>query len=278
MPGAVPPGHFYSPIPSIDEVRKDSDRLFATPSRTLPGIDLREDDQLALLEVFADRYYREMPFGPTQSPAHRFYFENPMFSYADALSLYSVIRHFEPKRVVEVGSGFSSALTLDTNDLFFNGRIRTTFIEPYPDRLMSLLRGTDKDHATVIQNRVQDVGLDLFAELEPNDILFIDSTHVSKIGSDVNRIVFEILPILAKGVLVHFHDIFLPSEYPPQWIYEGCAWNEAYLLRAFLQFNDRFEILLLNNFMGHFHEAFLAERMPLFMKNIGGSVWLRKTA
>lgn len=276
--GAVPPGHFYSPIPSIDEVRRDEERLFANVPRSLPGIDFREEAQICLLQTFADRYYAEMPFGAHPSSAHRFYFENPMFSYADALCLYCMIRHFAPKRVIEVGSGFSSAATLDTNDLFFEGRIQTTFIEPHADRLMSLLRDSDKERSTILRSRLQDVEVGLFASLEENDILFIDSTHVSKIGSDVNRIFFEVLPALAAGVIVHFHDIFLPAEYPTRWIYDGCAWNEAYLMHAFLQFNNRYEILLMNHFIARFHEAFISDRMPLFMKNSGGSFWIRRVS
>jgi len=106
--------------------------------------------------------------------------------------------------------------------------------------------------------------------------LFVDSSHVSKIGSDVNRIVFDILPILKPGVLVHFHDVLWPFEYPLQWIMEGKAWNEAYLLRAFLQYNSHFEIVLLNSFVGNVFKEFMEANMPTFLKEPGGSLWLRK--
>ncbi|MFM0145466.1 class I SAM-dependent methyltransferase [Paraburkholderia sp. RL18-085-BIA-A] len=276
--GDIPPGHFYSPIPSLDDVRREEAKLFDTMLKTMPGVDLREQEQLRLLEQFADRFYNDMPFQTNKVEHLRYYFENPMFSYADAISLYSMIRHLKPRQIVEVGSGFSSAVALDTNDLFFGGQIHTTFIEPYNERLLSLINQQDKGTSKIVESRVQDVDSAVFSSLAENDILFIDSTHVSKIGSDVNRLFFEILPALAKGVYIHFHDIFLPFEYPPQWIYEGRAWNEAYVLRAFLQYNQAFEVILMNAFMGMHHGAFFHEKMPLFMKNTGGSFWIRKTA
>ncbi|MFM0733396.1 class I SAM-dependent methyltransferase [Paraburkholderia sediminicola] len=276
--GDIPPGHFYSPIPSLDEVRQEEAKLFDTTQKVMSGVNLREQEQLRLLEQFAERFYGDMPFHAHKVDNLRYYFENPMFSYGDGIALYSMIRHLKPRRIVEVGSGFSSAVALDTNDLFFDGQIQTTFIEPYNERLLSLINQQDQGKAKIVESRVQDVDLGVFSTLEENDILFVDSTHVSKIGSDVNRLFFEILPSLAKGVYIHFHDIFLPFEYPPQWIYEGRAWNEAYLLRAFLQYNQTFQVVLMNAFMGMFHGAFFHEKMPLFMKNTGGSFWIRKVA
>ena len=273
--GDVPPGHFYSPIPSIPEVKKNEALLFKHV-RELPGIDLREQAQIELLIKFADLYYQEMPFQPNKTDELRYNFENVMFSYGDATSLYCMIRHLRPRRIVEIGSGFSSAVSLDTNDIFFEGKIKFTFIEPNNERLLSLLTENDKVNHTIIKELVQNVDLAVFSELEGGDILFVDSSHVCKIGSDVNRIIFEILPELSPGVYIHFHDIFLPHDYPSQWIYEGCAWNEAYLLRAFLQYNSVFDVVLMNTFMGHFHEALLSERMPLFMRNPGASFWIRK--
>lgn len=274
--GDVPPGHYYSPIPSIPDVRESEARLFGNVSRTLPGINFNEDSQVRLMKEFADKYYDEMPFQSHKTDGLRFYFDNVMFSYGDATSLYSMIRHLRPRRIVEIGSGFSSAVSLDTNDHFFDGQIKCTFVEPNNERLLSLLKEKDKETSRIVRALAQDVDLSVFTELEANDILFVDSSHVSKIGSDVNRIIFEILPILAVGVHIHFHDIFLPLEYPSQWIYEGRAWNEAYLLRAFLQYNSAFEVVLMNTFMGHFHAPLLNERMPLFMRNPGASFWIKK--
>jgi hypothetical protein len=128
----------------------------------------------------------------------------------------------------------------------------------------------------IVPEPIQNVDLAMFEELAANDILFVDSTHVSKTGSDVNRIFFEILPALASGVYIHFHDIFYPFEYPMDWVYEGRAWNEAYMLRTFLQYNQAFEIVCFNTFLERFFRDFFVEHMPLCLKNTGGSIWLRK--
>ena len=94
---------------------------------------------------------------------------------------------------------------------------------------------------------VQNVKLIEFEKLEPNDLLFIDSSHISKIGSDLNYLLFEVLPSLKPGVIIHFHDILYPFEYPYEWIEKGIYWNEAYLLKAFLMHNKNYEILLFND-------------------------------
>ena len=123
---------------------------------------------------------------------------------------------------------------------------------------------------------MQDVDVGRFAALEANDILFIDSTHVSRIDSDVNRIFFEILPRLAAGVLVHLHDVFYPFEYPREWVYEGRAWNENYVLRAFLQYNRAWEIRFFNNYLARRHPEAFFGALPLARENPGGSIWLAR--
>ncbi|HEX6383406.1 MAG TPA: class I SAM-dependent methyltransferase, partial [Anaerolineae bacterium] len=128
----------------------------------------------------------------------------------------------------------------------------------------------------IIARPLQDVSLDRFSALTAGDILFIDSTHVAKIGSDVNYLFFEILPALAPGVYVHIHDILYPFEYPAAWVYEGRAWNEAYLLHAFLQYNPTFSIQFFNTYLERVHEPWFRQEMPLCLKDPGGSIWLRK--
>jgi predicted O-methyltransferase YrrM len=268
------PGHFYSPIPSIDEVRAREAEIFAPPPPTLPGIDLRAEEQVALVRELA-RFYGEMPFPREQSPETRYWFENWAYSYADAIFLYSMLRLLQPRRVIEAGSGFSSAAMLDTADRWLPDT-SFTFIDPDTTTLGALLRPADHERVTVVRAQLQDVPLTMFEALGPNDILFIDSTHVSKTGSDVNRILFDILPRLASGVHVHFHDVFYPFEYPKEWVYEGRAWNEGYILRAFLEFNDTFEIALFGTWLARFHRELLDAVMPLTRENPGGSLWLRK--
>jgi hypothetical protein len=141
---------------------------------------------------------------------------------------------------------------------------------------LSLITENDKNKIKTIASRLQDIDLREIKALESRDILFIDSTHVSKVNSDVNHIFFNIFPYLSPGVYIHIHDIFFPFEYPRDWIYEGRAWNEAYMLRTFLQYNSEFHIVLMNTFMQHFHEQFFREKLPLCLKNTGGSIWIRK--
>jgi len=275
LQGFVPPGHFYSPIPDINELQNIDGEFIGCTSKKIPGVELNDDEQLELLKRFSG-FYREMPFQAEKQEGLRYYFENPAYSYSDAILLHCMIRHLKPNRIIEVGSGFSSCMILDTNDLFFDGSLATTFIEPYPELLMSLIGDPDQDRIEIIPSRLQDVDLSKFDELEENDILFIDSTHVSKINSDVNRIFFDVLPRLSTGVHVHFHDIFFPFEYPREWLLEGRAWNEAYMLKAFLQFNHAFHPVLMNTYMTNFHESFFEENMPLCLKNTGASIWLKR--
>lgn len=268
------PGHFYSPIPSIDEVRAREADLFGPPPPSLPGIDLREHEQVALAQNLA-RFYDELPFPRTQSPDSRYWFENQAYSYADAIYLYTMLRHLQPRRVIEAGSGFSSAAMLDTADRWLP-ETSFTFIDPDTSTLDALLHPTDRERVTILRAKLQDVPLTTFEALEANDILFIDSTHVSKTGSDVNRIVFDILPRLARGVYVHVHDVFYPFEYPKEWVYEGRAWNEDYILRAFLEFNGAFDVVLFGTWLARFHRELLARLMPLTLENPGGSLWLTR--
>lgn len=268
-------GHYYSSLPDIEEVQRDAAHLFRKDIDLGPSTDLRPDSQQALLSEFVS-FYDEFCWAEQPSSRCRFHLGQEWFCYGDALILYSMLRNHRPNRVIEVGSGFSSALMLDTNDLFLNGTVQFKFIEPYPERLLSLLSEADKTKCEIIQDKVQNVSISTFQRLDANDILFIDSSHVSKIGSDLNYLLFEVLPALKPGVIVHFHDIFWPFEYPIEWIVNKWAWNEAYLLRAFLQYNSHFKIYFFNSYAGYFFSEFIKEQMPIFMKNTGGSLWLQK--
>ncbi|HXM35649.1 MAG TPA: class I SAM-dependent methyltransferase [Pyrinomonadaceae bacterium] len=268
------PGHALSPIPSLTEVRDREKVIYAVP-RELPGIDLNEAGQLRLFDELRE-FYGEQPFPEQKTAGRRYWFRNPAYSYSDAILLYCMIRYLRPQRIIEAGAGYSSAAILDTNELFFDHSIECAFVEPQPQLLHSLLKDDDLERLQVQEQKLQEVDLDLFARLEANDILFIDSSHVSKIDSDVNHIFFRILPLLSSGVFIHFHDIFYPFEYPLDWVYEGRAWNETYLLRAFLQYNERFQIQLCNTFIDWFHKEKYFRDMPLVQKNTGGSIWLKK--
>lgn len=271
--GFVPPGHYYSPLLSLQE-RKNYQNTNPLP-RSVAGIDLNHGGQVALLNQFK-RYYEEQPFAPRKQTGLRYYFDNQSYAYADAICLYSMIRHVQPARIIEIGSGFSSCVTLDTNERFFDNRIACTFIEPYPELLLSLINEEDRQRIEVIGEPLQKVDLSCFNRLRSGDILFVDSTHVYKPGSDVEHLFSHILPALPGGVYIHFHDMFYPFEYPQNWVAAGQAWNELYVVAAFLQFNSAFRIELWNHYLYHFHRNFLATEMALCLKNPGGSLWLRK--
>ena len=188
-----------------------------------------------------------------------------------------MLLEFRPRRIVEVGCGHSSCLLLDTSERFFGGALELTLIDPSLDTLKDLFGKAGAPNARLIGSPVQDVERAVFEQLEENDILFLDSSHVSKTGSDVNHLVFEILPRLKPGVLVHIHDILYPFEYLEEWVLqEKRSWNEAYLLRAFLQYNSAFEIVYWNNFATHRLREDLARLMPLCLENEGGSIWSRR--
>ncbi len=273
----VPPGHFYSPLPSCEDIAEASARHIFDPKLDFPGLDLNEAEQFALVEKFAE-YYPQQPFSEDPTPGRRFYLNNPSYGHHDAIILYCMLRHLEPKQIVEIGSGFSSAAMLDINSLAMNGQMRLTIIDPDLSRLRLLLQADDATRVTLLEQRLQELPLDRFAALEANDVLFVDSSHVSKVGSDVNRLFFEILPILRPGVHVHFHDVPGNFEYPQQWWEEGRAWNEVYLLRSFLMYNRAFAIKFFSMWAYTVHHQFLHEHMPSCVRGGGGQIWLRKNA
>lgn len=274
-------GHFYSPIPSIDDILQNDERIFKPDKAPLEGIDLNEKKQLTLLHKIS-AFYKEFPYLSDTPNNARYSLDNTYYYDSDAVFLYLIMRHFKPSKIIEIGSGFSSALMLDTNEYFLKNKTHCTFIDPHPDRLLSVLNGKDRDHHLVIPKCVQNVKIEVFQQLQEEDILFIDSSHVSKINSDVNFLLFEILPKLNKGVLIHIHDVFYPFVYPKKWLLGGRAWNEVFILRAFLQYNDAFEIILFNTFLETHYADWLNSHMPLCLKkrpaqfSASGSIWLRK--
>jgi hypothetical protein len=268
----VPPGHYYSPVPG----RPDIERALGGGAlrEALPGVDLREQEQREL----AARLSAHWPDVPAaRRDGWRYHPDNPMFGLADAAIYHSVLRELRPRRLVEVGSGFSSAIALDTADRHLPD-LEFTFVEPYPERLLGLLDDADRDRCRLVRSPVQDVPIETFTSLGDGDLLFIDSTHVSKAGSDVNWLVFEVLPRLADGVIVHFHDIFWPFEYPEAWLREGRGWTENYLLRAFLTYNERFRVLLFNSWVWHAEPELVRRTLPTTVDEVPGGIWLRKLA
>ena len=270
-----PLGHFYSPLPSKDEVAAAFSRGGFGPP--FPAIDLNLDGEFALLQELA-AYYPDLPFPQTATSGRRFHLANPSYGTYDACVLYGVIRHLQPRRIVEVGCGYSSAALLDLNDAMFEGRMALTFVDPDLAQFRRLLLPGETARATLFETTVQDVPIEVFESLDANDILVIDSSHVSKAGSDVNHLFFNVLPALKHGVWVHIHDVTGNFEYPRAWLDAGRAWNELYLLRAFLMYNRTFKIMFASSLMSDSHHDFLRERMPMCAAGGGGQLWLRKEA
>ncbi len=271
-----PAGHFYSPIPDYDDLNARADSIFGNRDVVLAGIDLNVPGQLATFELMA-RHIGGIPFGETPSTANtRYHFQNDFFGYGDVSVLWCLLNHLKPSNVVEVGSGYSSAAFLDARELIPLSSTHLTFIEPYTERLDGIMRG-DEEGVTIQRSRLQEADLRCIQSLQKNDILFIDSSHVGKTGSDVNLLFFNILPSLKPGVWVHIHDVFFPFEYPRDWVLnERRAWNEAYMLHCFLCHNSSFQIEFWNDYFWKTFPELLRKNMPLSMRNAGGSIWLSK--
>lgn len=253
-PPYVPPGHFYSPLTSSEDIRRA-----LSWERDAPGVDVNEDEQLALAASLATTV-AEPPPGPRWSAGP----ENQMFGSADASVYRAMLGWLQPKRIIEAGSGYSTMIALDEG-------YPVTCIEPYPDRLLSLAR--QGDPITLLRQPVQDVPLSLYEELGDGDILFIDSTHVAKAGSDVCWLLLHVLPRLEPGAVVHLHDIFWPFEYPAAWLREHRDWTEDYLLHAFLAGNTSWEILWFSSWIWRCHPEVVPEHLRA---EDPGSIWLRK--
>jgi hypothetical protein len=271
-PALYPPGHFYSPIPDLESVRRDEERIFRCPD-TLPGIDVNSDGQLELLHSMSARW-RDWPYYDEIATGLRYRPDNDYFGHVDGLALFAMLGALEPKRYLEVGSGWSSALVLDTRERLLERDVECTFIEPYADRLHSLLTAEDSNSVRVLEHPVQDVDPSVFGELDAGDILFVDSSHVSKIGSDVNHLFFDLLPRVRTGVWLHVHDIGYPFEYPRAWIDEGRAWNEAYVLRALLTENPRWKIVFWSDYLKQKHRRELERSLPEDARLDGVSLWM----
>jgi predicted O-methyltransferase YrrM len=272
---AFPPGHFYSPLLDVRHV--DEQRGMAHD-----GPEMWENVPLRAAEQEA--FFRELlptcpplAFPPAKSPGFRYYTENTFFCEADAYTLSAILRHARPKRLIEVGSGFSSAVMLDTIERH-GLPVSLTFIEPYAERLRSLLSDTDQRASPIIERPVQEVPVDIFKTLEAGDVLFIDSSHVAKIGSDVAHLILRVLPVLQPGVWVHVHDIFYPFSYPPGWIKEGRAWNESLFLRAYFVQNPRIQVQAFNSFAAAAFPGVFQNTARFFVDTPGGSLWLKTVA
>lgn len=271
----VTPAHFYGPVP---ETRDLVPGVFERRS-ALPGIDINASGQLDLLETFIQLYRGEYEsFQRERAEGDgAFFLHNGQFETVDAEVLYCLVRYRRPRRVIEIGSGHSTRLILAALRRNRDERATCDFtaIEPFPSA--SLRRSLD-GLGRLIAKPVQGVAVEEFMSLGETDILFIDSSHVARIGSDVLYELLEIVPRLQAGVAVHVHDIFLPGEYPRDWVIKlRRFWNEQYLLQAFLAFNREFHVLWGSSYMAMEHRDALQRAFPsLQPEDRPGSFWIQR--
>lgn len=266
--------HYYQPIFKTSELSEET----WTEEDPLYGVDFNVEGQLNLLKQL--QYNAELTQFPVEKLAEddlNFYYDNWMFCSGDAEILYSLIRRYKPKRLIEIGSGFSTRIAkhaIQTNSKEGN-KTEHICVEPYEAPWLEKL-GVDR----VIRERVETLPIEFFETLEADDILFIDSSHVLRTRGDVFYEYLQILPKLKSGVIIHIHDIFIPFEYPKSWLVkERWFWTEQYLLQAFLVYNSAFEVLLALNYLAQHHREELNHCCPVFDKQknrVASSFWIRR--
>lgn len=267
----VIPSNFYSSIPSISEILGSYEYQESTPPYLECGIfdhdKLREE--LSALIAFSEDF--DPPKTGDEETCRSYFWENSQFSYSDAMSYYAYVRRIRPKTVVEIGSGFSSLAALEA--LNRNGGGKLECIEPYPRPFITAL--SDEGALGLHKIRAQDISPDkLNSMLDDGDILFIDSTHTVKTGSDCLHIYLRLLPRINKRIFVHVHDIFLPFGMPENWLLDNhIHWTEQYLLLAFLIDNPKARVLFGSAYHGHFNRELLDRFMHGRCLGGGGSFW-----
>jgi methyltransferase family protein len=274
----VMPNHFYSPIPDTSTLHEE---LFRAESE-MAGVDMREAEQIALINEMASEFrseYEQFPRSAETAGPDGFYLNNLFFESVDAESLYAYLRHFKPRRIIEIGSGYSTLVTVRAAERNRSaGRpLDVTCIEPFPRPFISKL--ADGGHIKLIPQPVEAVDLAVFGELAAGDVLFIDSSHILRMASDVQYEFLEILPRVAPGVHVHVHDIFFPREYPRDWVVGRRLFlNEQYLLQAFLAFNSEFEITLCLSYLHRRHPDLLRSLFDSYDPATAnpGSFWMQR--
>jgi hypothetical protein len=275
-----PPGHFYSVIPNIttDYTNNNNNTKFK-------NLDFNEESHKSILNEINNYLVKfDKEFGHTNILERQnnlqYSLLNGAFEWMDARLLHYFLQKNTPKKIIEIGSGNSTLLTYNTK-LMFNLDVDIICIEPYPSDYLKKLHDTGK--ITLIQKCLENVDLNIFKTLTQNDILFIDSSHVLKLDSDVMFYFTKIFPLLNKNVLIHIHDIFFPYDYPLEWLKQGRFWNEQYFLYVFLQFNTKFRIKFCNSYSGYKYH----DELEIIQKNTyekinklsngvfsGGSIWL----
>jgi predicted O-methyltransferase YrrM len=287
---AFKPGHFYSVIPNINKDYNNNSTKFL-------NLNFNEESHKTILnELNNYLIHFDKEFGSIKNIQYtnieykniveknqnefKYTLLNGAFEWMDARLLHYFLQKNKPKKIIEIGSGNSTLLIYNTKQMF-NLDLEIICIEPYPSNYLVSLH--DKGEITLIKNNLENIDLNIFTTLTENDILFIDSSHVLKLDSDVLYYFTKIFPLINKGVLIHIHDIFFPYDYPLDWLKEGRFWNEQYFLYVFLQYNDKYKIKFCNSYSQFKYSEELEiiqkntyERVNNIANNVfsGSSIWL----
>lgn len=263
--------HYYEPL------SKGKVTGYKVRQRNLMAIDFNEQEQIDFLNNF--HYQDELIKIPFKKEKEQgFFYDNINFPPGDSEYYYSLIRHLKPEKIIEIGSGFSTLLALESlnknKEENENYSCHFTCIEPYEFKWLK------NKGVMFIESIVEDVNPKVFQTLKKNDIIFIDSSHIIKPDGDLLYIFMEILPALNSGVFIHFHDIFTPRDYPEFWMKEKILfWNEQYMLESFLSYNEKFKVIGSLNYLKHFHRDRIMHFFPVLSKNPDrepGSFWIIK--
>ena len=282
--GALPvPIDFYNPIPDINDLEK---RKIWRKKSDLNGINFNVDFQLKFLKTLGQEFSKECNWPYFSKDPRKFHLDNSVpFSFGCAAYTHSIIRKYKPKKIIEFGSGYSSKVissAIEKNKLENSINCNYTIIDPYPSDLIK--NNKLKNITKLYEEKAENININLFKNLKKDDILFIDSSHMVRTGSDVNYAILDILPILHNGVIIHFHDIPMPYEYNKIYFTNSnfrVFWTESYLLQAFLINNNKVEIIAALKYL-------MTEQIDLFSKAfknydsvkhklISESFWIRIT-
>ena len=251
--------HYYEPKFNHNDTRQDFKDI-----RNLPGIKLNQKKQLEIIENLKFEKELQQLNLEMMSPNYKFNIKNNFFSYGDAEIYYQLIRHYNPKNIIEIGSGQSTLIALEAikrNQDTGKNKSKITCVEPYENKWLNNL------NIELVRSKVENLNIKDFFKLELSDILFIDSSHIINPQGDVLKIYQEIIPNLNSGVIVHVHDIFTPRDYPAEWVIkENKFWNEQYLVETLLSNDNKYEILLLLNYLKNNFFDKIKKRCPYLKK------------
>ena len=268
------PENCYSPLVVGKELEDRKHIIWPDKhENTLADIELNEEIQKKSLSIIEKKYSEGVAFCNNLSNK-KFTFNNPYFSIADGIILYALLSHIKPKKIIEIGAGYSTCFIQEIKNSIFENSFDYQVIEPNTDVYNSLVKNVTD--ITLYEQTVQSIPLDVFKTLETGDILYLDTSHIVKTGSEVNHILFNILPVLNKGVIIHFDDVYYPFEYNKELIDKGYSWNENYFLRAFLMNNNKYRIMLFTDYLNKCHSG-LFKNIPSLKLNHTADLWLKKS-